>query len=81
MTFKRFIEDNGFGLKYVTKYVCVEDPTVEIVVERGSISHDRPTGFNLLHNGGSDFTKGIASWYTLAEAKEAAEYYANRGWK
>lgn len=81
MTFKRFIEDNGFGLKYVTKYICQENPDIEIRIERGSIHHDRPTGFTIYYKGVIPANIWGTSSLTLTEAKESVEHHAKRlGW-
>lgn len=81
-TFKMVKEDDGFGNKQVARYISKEDPTVEIVIERGAMNHNNPTGFTLTKDGNTEFARGdIVSYLTLKEAKEAAKYYAKRGWQ
>jgi hypothetical protein len=48
-------------------YICKENLDIYIVVERGSLSHNRPCGFSLYYQG--EFHSG---WQTLKEAKEMA---------
>ena len=72
-TYGRTYEDTGFNGKELAGYVCKENPSIMIKIERGALSHNRPTGFTVLVNGTTDYTKGLASYLTLAEAKMAAE--------
>ena len=74
-TYKRIFEDCPGGGKQVAGFVCNENPALTITIQRGSISHNRPTGYDIRWNGRTDWTRGIASYLTLAEAKEAADYH------
>jgi hypothetical protein len=77
LTYKRVLEDGGFGWKYATKYVCNENADLEIRIERGSISHNRPTGYTVYYKG-AVANSWLASAMTLTEAKENAEYILNK---
>lgn len=63
MTFARIknFSDTTIG------YICKENLDIYIVVERGSLSHDRPCGFTLFYKGAMH-----SGWQTLKEAKEMA---------
>ena len=73
ITFKQIREEDVCGFKQVTKYVCNERPEIEIRLERGSMASDRVTGFALYIN-----EVAISSYMTLKEAKECAEYHAQK---
>lgn len=77
LTYKRVMEDSGFGFKYASKYVCNENADLEIRIERGSISHNRPTGFTIYYKGAVAQT-WLASALTLSEAKENAAYFLSK---
>jgi hypothetical protein len=54
-------------LGFTIEFRCMENADISIIVERGSISHNRPCGFTLRYKG--EFHSG---WQTLREAKEMA---------
>ena len=63
------IEKDCFG--NITGYACKENPSIYIEVSRGSLSHNRPTGYSVYVDG---VLHGQA-WglQTLTEAKQYAE--------
>ena len=74
-TYNRIYEETPTGVKEIVGYRCVENPRITIMIERGSISHNRPTGFTIMFDGKTDWTNNLVSYLTLNEAKEMLNYY------